>query len=177
MAKKKVTNTTSRLNMSESDFNAYVDELYDHGMDAHEVDEHLRYMALQRRTSPKGRDYDNEYVWNTTDRLDRALTLANRRLGLIREYEDRAKQTKQLMDLIRLQIGMFGNQESAKVMILAAKAFLETPVSQLRQDPSVTTDRLICAICDCKPCAERINGESTTCCGHKDDLGSWGLPF
>lgn len=177
MAKKKVTNKEARPTLSESDFQSYVDELYDHGLDSHEVEETLRHGQLQRRTNPNDRDYDNQYVWNTSDRLDRALTLANRRLGLIREYEDRAKQTKQLMDLIRLQIGMFGNQESAKVMILAAKAFLETPVSQLRQDPSVTTDRLICAICDCKPCADRINGESTTCCGHKDDLGSWGLPF
>lgn len=176
MAKKKVISKKERSTLSESDFQKYVDELYDHGLDSREVEETLRYGQLQRRTNPTDRDYDNQYVWTTSDRLDRALSLANRRLNVIRDYEERMKQVQHLMDMIRMQIGMFGTQENAKTLILATRAYLDTPISPW-SDPIVTSSHVMCAVCECQQCKDRINGASNTCCGHKDDVGSWGLPF
>ena len=176
VGKKKTAPKEPRPVVTESAFNAYVSELYDYGLDGREVDEVLRSGAITRRGNPKGRDFDNSYVWNTSDRLDRAFGLAQRRLAMVRDYEKRIKQISQLLESVRLWSGLYGDPEQAKTLLEATKAFIATPVTPWA-DGVLTTDLVLCSICQCELCLARIKDEKLKCCDHKDDNGSWGLPF
>lgn len=168
-------NEESRPVITESAFTKYVDEMYDYGLTSQEVDETLKSGLDKKRVNPKGRDFDNEFVWNTSDRLDRALGLAQRRMTLVSDYKKRLTEVDQLLEVIRQQVA-YGDKDTARTVIEAMKAHLATPVAPWAER-ALTTDFVLCAICRCDACLARIEDKEKQCCDHKDDTGSWGLPF
>ena len=167
---------TDRETISLSAVQSYVDELYDHGLQPDEVADVLQGVKSKRRVNPKGKDFDNEYVWNTSDRLDRALTLAARRLTMVKDYQKRLEELQVLLESVRLQIGLYGDSDKARVLLGATKAYMAQPVTPWAE-ASLTTDWILCSICRCELCVAKIDGIGAECCDHRDDTGSWGLPF
>jgi hypothetical protein len=176
MGKNKTFTTAPKATVGEEQFNKFVNELYDYGLTGEEVNQELTDKRDKGRTNPKGKDFENRYVWNTADRLDRALSLAQSRASIIEDYE---KRLQALSVLINTAKDMIWSSDTTitKTILEATQAFMKTDVSPWAKDSHVMTDRILCAICLCDLCKARIQDPKQDCCDHKDDNGSWGLPF
>ena len=176
MTDEKDTTTEPKATVGETQFNTFVNELYDYGLTGEEVDQELTAKRDKRRTNPTGKDFENQYVWNTADRLDRALSLAQRRAGVIEDYEKRIKSLNVLINTAKSMVWS-SDTTATRTILEAAQAFMATDVSPWAKGTYVLSDNLLCAVCLCDLCKARIEKASTECCDHKDDNGSWGLPF
>jgi hypothetical protein len=176
MAKNKTFTTAPKAVVGEGQFNKFVNELYDYGLTGEEVNQELTDKRDKRRTNPTGKDFENQYVWNTADRLDRALNLAQRRAGVIEDYEKRIKSLNVLINSAKSMVWS-SDTTATRTILEATQAFLATDVSPWAKDTYVLSDNLLCAVCLCDLCKERMQDATKACCDHKDDNGSWGLPF